>query len=318
MIELKDNFSFNNEVNSCLTSIIKNKSFSNGYIFYGPEGVGKKETALKFVSEIFKLSSPSKNILEKISNNNHPDFLIIEPTSLEETKRGKSYDLKKTSKSGSEIIKISQIRNIKSFLGQKSINSEKKIILIINAHLLNEAASNCLLKTLEEPINGIFILLTSKLNRLLDTITSRCQIIRFRSLSVKKIHSILKNNVDPSKVDIFKKLKFEDLINSSNGSPGQLLKNIEIWNELPEEIIDKLKAPIKNNLEILEVSKFICEQLEIDQQVCLVNLIQIIWWRNRTNINQVKKMEDLKFYLRRNIQPRLAWEIIFLKIAMEE
>jgi len=35
--------------------------------------------------------------------------------------------------------------------------------LIIDAHLLNEAASNCLLKTLEEPNNGIFILLTSKL-----------------------------------------------------------------------------------------------------------------------------------------------------------
>ena len=96
-------------------------------------------------------------------------------------------NLEKKIKSGSEIIKISQIRNIKTFLSQKSINSEKKIVLIIDAHLLNEAASTCLLKTLEEPSNGIFILLTSKLNLLLDTITSRCQIVKFRSFSSKQV-----------------------------------------------------------------------------------------------------------------------------------
>ena len=109
-------------------------------------------------------------------------------------------------------IKIAQIRNIKSFLGQKSINSGKKIVLIIDAHLLNEAASNCLLKTLEEPNNGIFILLTSKLNLLLNTIISRCQIIRFPSFSSKKINSILGNYLDSSKFNIDKNLKFEDLI----------------------------------------------------------------------------------------------------------
>ena len=105
------------------------------------------------------------------------------------TKNSISSNFEKTIKSGSEIIKIAQIRNIKTFLGQKSINSEKKIVLIIDSHLLNEAASNCLLKTLEEPSNGIFILLTSKLNLLLDTIISRCQIIRFRSLSSEQIKS---------------------------------------------------------------------------------------------------------------------------------
>ena len=40
----------------------------------------------------------------------------------------------------------------------------------MDAHLLNEAASNCLLKTLEEPTNGIFILLTSKIDHLIDTV----------------------------------------------------------------------------------------------------------------------------------------------------
>ena len=63
MIEVKkNNFSINEEVNSYLNNIVKNKSFANGYIFYGAEGVGKKQTALQFISEIFKQSSPNENV----------------------------------------------------------------------------------------------------------------------------------------------------------------------------------------------------------------------------------------------------------------
>ena len=317
MIEVKKNNLFNEEVNTCLNNIIQNKSFANGYIFYGAEGVGKKQTALEFIKEIFKQSSPCKNVEEKITNNNHPDFLIIEPTSLLGTKNSRSSDIEKTIKSGSEIIKIAQIRNIKTFLGQKSINSEKKIVLIIDAHLLNEAASNCLLKTLEEPSNGIFILLTSKLNLLLDTIISRCQIVRFRSFSSKQMKSIFNDYLDSSKLKINTELIFEDLINSANGSPNQLLKNIEIWNDFSDEIISKLDSPIKNSLEILEISKLISEKLEIYQQIFLVNLIQTIWWRKTKDIGLVKRLENLKYHLRKNIQPKLAWETTFLKISMK-
>jgi len=234
------------------------------------------------------------------------------------TKNSGSSNLEKTIKGGSEIIKIAQIRNIKNFLSQKSINSEKKIVLIIDAHFLNEAASNCLLKTLEEPSNGIFILLTSKLNFLLDTIISRCQIVRFRSFSSKQIQSILREYLDASKLNINTKLKFEDLINSANGSPNQLLKNIEIWSDFSDEIISKLDSPIKNSLEILEISKSISENLEIFQQIYLVNLIQTIWWRKTKNVGLVKKLENIKYFLRKKIQPRLAWEITFLKISMED
>ena len=319
MIEVKkNNFLFNEEVNTCLNNIIKKKSFANGYIFYGAEGVGKKQTALQFIKEIFKQSTASENIEEKITKNNHPDFLIIEPDSFLETKNSRSSNLEKTIKSGSEIIKIAQIRNIKTFLSQKSINSEKKIVLIINAHLLNEAASNCLLKTLEEPSNGIFILLTSKLSHLLDTIVSRCQIVRFRSFSSTQIKSILNEYLDTSKLNINTKLNFEDLITSANGSPNQLLKNIEIWNDFSDEIINKLDSPIKNSLEILEISKLISEKLENYEQIYLVNLIQTIWWRKTKNIGLIKKLEKLKYLLRKNIQPRLAWEITFLKISMED
>ena len=89
-------------------------------------------------------------------------------------------------------------------------------------------------------------------------------------------------------------------------------------NAFSDEIIRKLDTPIKNSLEILERSKLISEKLEIYQQICLVNLIQTVWWRKTKNISLVKKLENLKNLLRKNIQPRLAWEITLLKISMED
>ena len=127
MIEVKkNNFLLNEEVNARLKKIILNKSFANGYIFFGAEGLGKKQTALHFIQEIFEQYSLSGNIEEKISNNNHPDFLLIEPISLLEAKRSTYSNSEIATNSGSKIIKIAQIRSIKTFLGQKSINSEKK------------------------------------------------------------------------------------------------------------------------------------------------------------------------------------------------
>jgi len=96
------------------------------------------------------------------------------------------------------------------------------------------------------------------------------------------------------------------------------LKNIEIWNDFSDDIISKLDSPIKNSLEILEITKSISEKLDIFQQIYLVNLIQTIWWRKTKNIGLVKKLENLKYLLRKNIQPRVAWEIAFLKISMED
>ena len=50
MIDFKtDNLLINKEVIENLENILKRKAFSNGYIFYGPKGIGKKQTAIKFI-----------------------------------------------------------------------------------------------------------------------------------------------------------------------------------------------------------------------------------------------------------------------------
>ena len=68
MIGVKKNIFFLNEkVNQYLNKTIKDKSFANAYIFYGAEGVGKKQTALEFIKKIFKQSSQSENVEERIT-----------------------------------------------------------------------------------------------------------------------------------------------------------------------------------------------------------------------------------------------------------
>ena len=312
----KNNFFTHKEVNENLENILKKKIFSNGYIFYGPEGIGKKQTAFEFIKAIFNQYSSNTND-QKIMDNNHPDFLLIEPSSLLKGNLINNPE-NDNSKNKKEIIKIEQIRNIKTFLAQKSIESEKKIVLIVDADLLNEAASNCLLKTLEEPTNGIFILLTSRLSSLLDTIVSRCQLIRFKSFSYKQLEIFIKNNLDSSILKKEEELNIDDFIKCANGSPGKILQNIQMWNELPIEIKTNLEFPPSNKLDILKISKTIIEELEIDQQIFLVNFMQQKYWKKTRNQSVVKKLEKLKLNLRSFIQPRLAWEVTLLKIAIED
>ena len=317
MIELaSNNLVINKEVNKILNNIVKSKTFSNGYIFYGPEGMGKKPTSIKFIQDIFKLYESNLNIEQKVKANNHPDFLLIEPTYLVKGKQINRSEYEPT-KNNKASIRIDQIRNIKNFLSQKSLESEKKIVLIVDAHLLNEAASNCLLKTLEEPSNGIFILLTSRINILLDTIISRCQLVRFKSFPNKVLKDFVKDNLEKEIFDMDKELDFHYLIYSANGSPGKILENIQIWTRIPNEIKNNLHFPLHDNLKIFEIAKLISEQLEIQEQIFLINVIQNKWWDETKNSNIIKNLEDLKSHINKYIQPRLAWEVILLKISLE-
>jgi len=128
MIEFKkNNFFLNEEVNTFLKNIIKNKSLANGYIFYGAEGLGKKETALQFIKEIFKQSSPSENVEERISNNNHPDFLIIEPDSLLAKKVQEVLIWEKQKKVDTRLSKLLKYVISELFLVKNQSTQKKKL-----------------------------------------------------------------------------------------------------------------------------------------------------------------------------------------------
>ena len=132
----------------------EHNKLSHAYLFTGAEGIGKKTFAKEF-SEFIGCRFPDLKILSIANKKDqiHGD--------------------------GGEI-KVSQVREVQNFLSYKSYNGGYKIVIVDDAHLMNQEAQNCFLKTLEEPKGEtILFLITSKPDMLLPTIFSRCQIMKF-------------------------------------------------------------------------------------------------------------------------------------------
>ena len=309
---------FVNEIKLKLDKIVQENIVSNAYIFYGPENVEKKETAIRFIAEIIRKNNSDEETYSKIKNNNYPDYLNIEPTYISKGNIINQSELnKEKNQTTKALIRIEQIRNIKVFLSKKPIRSTKKFVMIENAHLLNESSSNCLLKTLEEPTNGVFILLTSRLNLLLDTILSRCQIIRFKPYSNKEFKKLLDQSKSNNTDLLSDSEVLENLIFISNGSPGKLLDYLNIWNQIPEKIKNEIIFPLKNYENILFLAKNITNDLDLNQQEFLLNYMQRNWWAKTKSKKLIEILESIKNNINSSVQPRISWEVGLLKVKLE-
>ena len=313
------NSSNNNLENNILKQVISKKNISNAYIFYGPEDVGKKDEAIKFISQIINKDNLDTKIIQRIRENNHPDYLFIEPTYLLKANLINQSEIDQDIKHKYKpLIRVNQIRTINTFLSRVSIEADKKFIIINDAHLLNEASSNCLLKTLEEPSNGLFILITSKLDLIIDTIISRCQKIKFSSYSYKNLKERV---IESEYFDELKKKKYlniDNIIFISNGSPGKLYKNITKLMNIPESIVLDLKNPIYEFEKVFNISKKINEEIDLENQEYLIDYIQYCWWKTTLNREIALSLENIKTNLKNKLNPRLSWEVGLLEVAINK
>ena len=158
-----------------LRRTLANNRLAHAYLFEGPEGVGKRLTALALARAVYCLEGNGCGDCvpcRKIDHNNHPDLQIIEPDG--------------------QKIKIEQIRELQRTLSFKPVESSRRICLIDQADKMNEAAANSLLKTLEEPsAETLIILLSARPEALLTTVLSRCQRLPFNRLPQACIESTL-------------------------------------------------------------------------------------------------------------------------------
>jgi len=114
---------------------------------------------------------------------------------------GNYQELKKIYPDG-QYIKKEQLDELQKEFSTKAIESDKKVYIIYDAERLNLSAANSLLKFLEEPSDGIVaILLTNNSSQMLNTITSRCQVIKF---SNNKVEEFIKYNDIKDKITIYK------------------------------------------------------------------------------------------------------------------
>jgi DNA polymerase III subunit delta' len=200
-----------------LRGALRNGRLAHANLFIGPEGVGKFLTALTLVKAMNCKSPPAPaDCCEKcpscvkVNTGNHADVILLEPEG--------------------EVMKIGQIREMQKKLRFRPMEGGRRACILDSADRLNEEASNALLKTLEEPPGETHLfLITSRPHRLLPTILSRCQWVKFQPLGTAHIAQILESS---GGVDREKALFYASLAGGSAGQAQTLSNRVDFQKRL--------------------------------------------------------------------------------------
>ncbi len=165
---------------SALSRLILRGTPGHAYLFEGPEGVGKDVVAQALLA---RLACTRADPASAEPCGTCPSCMAFI--------RGDHPDVTRLQKDGA-TIKIDQVRTAVKRLRYEPVVGAIKGLIVESADLLREEAANAMLKTLEEPSGRtVFILVTAKPQMLLDTIRSRCQVLRFAPLSPDDVAALL-------------------------------------------------------------------------------------------------------------------------------
>ncbi len=207
-----------------LTRALRAGRLPHGLIFAGPVGVGKGTTA-EALATVFLCPQPDLGTddalpagcgrcesCQGMASGNHPDFHRVYRQLIRlEKDESKAIDL--------PIAVIRQ--HLVEPANRKAVLNNGKVFVVEEAELMNTQAQNGLLKTLEEPYGKtLVIFLTDQPNLLLQTIRSRCQMVRFAALSRQRVVAELRGRGIDSALA-------EDAADFAEGSLGLALKWIE-------------------------------------------------------------------------------------------
>ena len=196
-----------------LQGAIREKRIAHAYLFTGPPGVGKWLFAIEMAKAVNCQKGEHDSCDEclsckKISRLAHPDLTLIFPlppvSSSRKSKKEKEeeeqknrskfigekltepYKIVRYEKPGS--ISIEEVRNAQRSLFYTPVEGKVKVLIVQDPEKMSIEAENCFLKTLEEPPkNSLLIFLSSEPEKLLPTIISRCQRVRFKRMSEELI-----------------------------------------------------------------------------------------------------------------------------------
>jgi DNA polymerase-3 subunit delta' len=149
---------------SSMAERLAEDKLAHAFLLSGAAGIGKFEFLRQFARLILCLQPDANKVCGHCHNcqlgshAEHPDIMIVAP------------------EEGARDISISQIRDLGDFVNHTSHSGLAKVVIIDQAHRMNIASGNALLKTLEEPSQKTFLFLSTDLpGYLLATIRSRCQ-----------------------------------------------------------------------------------------------------------------------------------------------
>lgn len=175
-------------IKKALANAIKMDRISHAYLFTGPRGTGKTSTARIFAKSLNCEKGPTISPCNECENcKNITNSIPIDVIEIDAASNRSVND-------ADEIIQK---------VALAPVQSRYKIYIIDEVHMLTNQAFNALLKTLEEPPkNVIFILATTEVHKVLDTIKSRCQRFDFKRITTDDIAKHLRYISDKESINI--------------------------------------------------------------------------------------------------------------------
>ena len=168
---------------------------SHAYLFHGPAGTGKAAAALAFAAELLAAGESDPDAARtRAMHKKHPDLTWVEP-------------------SGVHVMRVEDIEEpVVAAATHTPFESTKRVFVLERVDTMNDEVANRLLKTLEEPAPYVhLILLTDQLGQVIETVVSRCQLVRFDPLPLGRIVERLEaQGVDPARADAAARLALGD------------------------------------------------------------------------------------------------------------
>lgn len=179
-----------------LRNAIEHDRLHHAYVFSGARGVGKTTTARLFAKALncHKTDNPNPNPCKSGDADICPSCLeITESRSMD------VLEIDAASNTGVQNVRDVVIEN----LNIGPARDRNKVFIIDEVHMLSTQAFNALLKSIEEPPpNVYFVMATTELHKVPDTITSRSQEFVFRTIPQSQIFDRLRLIADTEKVNI--------------------------------------------------------------------------------------------------------------------
>lgn len=201
-------------IKKALANAIQMDRISHAYLFTGPRGTGKTSTARIFAKSLNCENGPSVSPCNECENcKNITNSIPIDVIEIDAASNRSVND-------ADDIIQK---------VALAPVQSRYKIYIIDEVHMLTNQAFNALLKTLEEPPkNVIFILATTEVHKVLDTIKSRCQRFDFKRITTDDIAKHLRYISDKEGINITD----EALAYIAQNSAGGMRDSIALLDQL--------------------------------------------------------------------------------------
>lgn len=307
---------------------IARDSLRHAYLLSGPPGLGRRTLALR-LAQALNCTQPAApghpcggvcRDCRQLESMTHPDLVVVQA----ETEGG--------------TLKVDQVREVRRALSLKPFQAKYRVALFLRFQEASEGAANALLKTLEEaPGYALLILTADAPEQLLPTITSRCEVLRLRPLSVEAIEAHLQSHGASLE-------RARLIAHVSGGRPGYALKLLQ--DDMVLEFRAEKLADLDGLLSATRVQKFdYAEKMAKDKEnMRQTLLVWLSYWRDVllrasgakatiTNIDQdetitmlasrlkmgrarqtVSELELAIKRLERNVNPRLLAEVLLLDL----